>query len=81
MIPNIGSHLVTVQGIADLLFEEEDGFVLVDFKTDHVANPAALSERYEKQMRLYAKMLGKITPKPIKEQIIYSLYQGREIVL
>lgn len=81
VIPNIGSHLVTVQGIADLLFEEEDGFVLVDFKTDHVANLAVLAERYEKQMRLYAKMLGKITPKPIKEQIIYSLYQGREIVL
>ena len=29
------------------------------FKTDHVANPAVLAERYEKQMRLYAKIAWK----------------------
>lgn len=81
VIPNIGEHLVTVQGIADLIFIENDNWILVDFKTDHVASPAVLEQRYRPQMELYAKMIQDITHKKVAQKIIYSLYQGREVVL
>lgn len=81
VIPNIGQHLVTVQGIADLLFEENGGWILVDFKTDHVHDPEILVQRYRAQIQLYAKMIGDITGKPVHEKILYSLYQGAELKL
>ena len=79
VIPNIGEHQVTVQGIADLLFEENGGWVLVDFKTDRISSEQLLADRYRKQLELYARMIADITAKPVKQKILYSLYQGREI--
>ena len=79
VIPNIGEHRITVQGVADLIFEEEDGLVLVDFKTDKAENPGILVYRYRSQLELYAKMIEILTHQKVKEKIIYSLYLGRQI--
>ena len=38
---------VLVQGIADCVFEEQDGLVLVDYKTDRVSNQQELLDRYK----------------------------------
>ena len=40
-----------VEGTIDLLFRQEGGYVVVDFKTD--ADPNAQSERYERQLAWY----------------------------
>ena len=49
-----------VEGIADLLFEELDGWVLVDYKTDALSGgPAAVVERYRPQIEAYAAALGR----------------------
>ena len=48
VIPNIGEHLVTVQGIADMIFEEDGAWVLADFKTDRV-DADTLCDRYRRQ--------------------------------
>ena len=73
MLPNIGEHLVTVQGIADLIFEEADGWTLVDFKTDRVADASQLIQRYREQLELYAQMLSKTNGIPICRKVIYPL--------
>ena len=44
---------VLVQGIIDVFWEEEDGIVLLDYKTDRVDNAEELIRRYKKQLELY----------------------------
>lgn len=63
---------VLVQGVIDVYFEEEDGLVLLDYKTDRVAEAEELRSRYHIQMELYARALEQITQKPVKERLIYS---------
>lgn len=72
---------VMVQGIIDCLFEEEDGFVLVDYKTDNVVKNAEilLKEKYAKQLELYSFAIESLTGKRVKERIIYHLKTGKEI--
>lgn len=44
----------------DCAFREGDGWVLLDYKTDRVEDPAAFVARYAPQLRLYAQALGEI---------------------
>lgn len=63
---------VLVQGVIDVYFEEEDGLVLLDYKTDRVEEAEELRARYHIQMNLYARALEQITRKHVKEKLIYS---------
>lgn len=63
---------VLVQGIIDVYFEEEDGLVVVDYKTDKVRSMKALENRYKIQLHYYAAALEQITGMRVKEKIIYS---------
>jgi ATP-dependent helicase/nuclease subunit A len=42
-----------VEGTVDVVFEEGDGLIVLDFKTDR--EPAELKEQYERQLRLYCR--------------------------
>jgi ATP-dependent exoDNAse (exonuclease V) beta subunit len=42
-----------VEGTVDVVFEEGDGLVVVDFKTDR--EPAELKDQYERQLTLYCR--------------------------
>ncbi len=72
-----------LQGIADCIFEEEDGFVIVDYKTDNVLNINQFVDNYKMQLKLYKLAFGLILDKPVKSSYIYSfkLKQGIEIKL
>lgn len=70
---------VLVQGIIDVYFEEEDGLVVLDYKTDQIYSPKELAEKYHAQLDYYAMALEKMTHKKVKEKIIYSFAQKREI--
>ena len=72
------SRHTLLQGVIDLCFLEEDQWILVDYKTDY-ANEETLLARYGEQLKWYARALNKITGKPVKEAIIFSLREGREI--
>ncbi len=65
---------VVVQGIADLLFREEDGWVIVDYKTDRVSTGEELAARYGDQLRLYAKMVKDANRLEVKELVLYSFH-------
>ncbi len=68
-----GEGEVLLQGVIDLFFEEPDGIVLVDFKSDRVtkATRAARAGEYEGQLSAYAEALTRITGKPIKEKLLF----------
>lgn len=73
---------ILVQGIIDAWFEDADGLVLVDYKTDRIPSGrdgSYLVERYEKQLAYYADALSSITGKPVKEKLLYSFSLGRAI--
>ena len=53
-----------VEGAVDLAFESEEGFVVVDFKTDR---PEGVTlERYRRQVGLYAAAIARATGKPAR---------------
>ncbi len=64
---------IVVKGMIDCLFEEEDGYVLLDFKTDYVTNDTIQSvvDNYKIQLELYAKAVNKALDKNVKEKYIY----------
>ena len=76
-------ELVLIQGIIDAWFEEDDGLVIVDYKTDRIAEgeEQTLIDRYRIQLAYYAKALSQIAGKQVKETVIYSMALQREIVV
>jgi ATP-dependent exoDNAse (exonuclease V) beta subunit len=55
---------VLIDGQADLAFEEEGGWVVVDFKTDAEIGGAA--EPYRRQVALYAAAIARSTGHPAR---------------
>ena len=72
---------VLIQGIIDVYLEEEDGIVLVDYKTDLVKDPKELILRYRVQLDYYEEALVRLTGKCVKEKLIYSFGLEQEITL
>lgn len=72
---------VLIQGIIDAFFEEDGRLVVVDYKTDLVAEGQELIRRYQVQLDYYAEALNRITGKAVSQKIIYSFALGQEIVL
>ncbi|MGN1088872.1 MAG: 3'-5' exonuclease, partial [Huintestinicola sp.] len=68
-----------LQGVADCIFREKDGYVLVDYKTDRNVTEEMLTDRYEKQLRLYAAAFSLILDAPVKKAYIYSFCLSKEI--
>ena len=68
-----------VQGIIDVFFQEEDGIVLLDYKTDRVDAEEDLVIRYEKQLQLYKSAIEKAYNTPVKEMILYSFALDKTI--
>ena len=73
---NLSEGQSLIQGVIDLCFWEEDGWVLVDYKTD-LAGEDALRARYTFQLQWYAKALARITGRPVKEAALFSLRNGQ----
>ena len=67
--------MTLIQGIIDVFWMEEDGIVLLDYKTDSVAEPKELVLRYEEQLNLYAEALNRVfvdSGLKVKEKLIYA---------
>ena len=71
---------VLMQGVIDMLIEEEDGLTVVDYKASS-ASPEMLKERYSRQIELYADAAGKIWQRPVKRRILLNVLQNYEINL
>ena len=73
----------SLHGFIDLLFEEEDGLVVVDYKTDAVteAQLPEVADRYRLQGGAYAHAISEITGKTVKEVVFLYLQPKMEVVL
>ncbi|WP_101911484.1 helicase-exonuclease AddAB subunit AddA [Marasmitruncus massiliensis] len=70
-----------IQGVADCVFLENGGAIIVDYKTDYVKTAEELVQRYRIQLDLYRKVLGESLGLPVKECVLYSFSLSQEIVL
>ena len=68
-----GEGELLLQGVIDLFFEEEDGLVLVDFKSDRItqAQREARAAEYAGQLTAYGEALQRITGRPVKEKHLF----------
>jgi ATP-dependent exoDNAse (exonuclease V) beta subunit len=55
---------VLVEGFVDLAFADEQGFVVVDFKTDRELDGTI--ERYQRQVSIYAAAIAAATGRPAR---------------
>jgi ATP-dependent helicase/nuclease subunit A len=68
---------VLLQGVIDCLIPEEDGFILLDYKTDHIPFNVNtnleedLLQRYQVQLFLYSRAVEDVWNKPVKAAYLY----------
>ena len=72
---------VVVQGVCDFVFEEDDGLVIVDYKTDRIRSIEELSDRYSRQLLIYRLAMEKMTGRRVKECVLYSIELGKALSL
>ncbi|TYP78022.1 UvrD-helicase domain-containing protein [Paenibacillus methanolicus] len=76
-----GDEPIMIQGVIDCLFEDEGGLVLLDYKTDRVAEDryAEAAEKHRFQMKLYAEAIGMILGRPVDACYLFFLNGGRAV--
>ena len=72
---------VILQGIIDAFIMEEEGIILVDYKTDRVKDGEELRNRYQKQIDLYSEALEQILGKKVRRRVLYSFSLGEKVDL
>jgi len=78
--PRAAGEQVLLQGVVDCFWQETDGIVLVDFKTDRLSGSAEEKIlRYTPQLRAYAGALARIFEKPVKEAWLYFFDAARAV--
>ena len=70
---------VILQGAIDCIIVENDGIIIVDYKTDKVKTLSELAVRYSKQLLLYKNAAEQLFDKPVKKCCIYSIFRGKEL--
>lgn len=73
-----GSGIISVQGVVDACFLEEDEWILLDYKTDFVHGRGAeanfeAAQKHALQLSLYAQALAKMTGKVVRERYVVLL--------
>ena len=72
---------VMLRGVIDLYFEEDDGLVILDYKTDWIDNnnKKEIIHKYKKQLELYQEALEQSFNKKVSKKYIYSTCLGQAI--
>ncbi len=72
-----------LRGVVDLAFREEDGWVLVDYKTDRLDGRSAekAARGYAGQMRLYQEAWERCTGETVKEALLYFTATGAVVAV
>ncbi|WP_018886719.1 UvrD-helicase domain-containing protein [Paenibacillus massiliensis] len=75
----IANDKVMVKGIVDCMFEDSEGLVLIDYKTDQISEYRTMDrlvEQYSFQLELYARVMKGILHKPVAECWLCFLETG-----
>ena len=71
--PGVKDDTILLQGVIDCALIEDDGIIILDFKTDFIteSNKEGKISQYRAQVQTYAKALSKIYEIPVKASYIY----------
>jgi ATP-dependent helicase/nuclease subunit A len=74
-----GAHLV--EGVVDLVFEEDGALVVVDYKSDAIAADQALVQaaHHAPQLQLYGRGLAQAAGVPVRERLVLFTALGRTV--
>jgi ATP-dependent helicase/nuclease subunit A len=74
-------HLV--EGVVDLVFEEAEGWVVVDYKTDGIVEAQALAQaaHHAPQLQLYGRGLAQATGRPVRERVVLFTATGQAVAV
>ncbi len=75
---------IELSGIIDVCFLEDNKWVVIDYKTDHIYSKQQYKQRideYSTQINLYSNALEKLTNLPVKEKHIYFLNQNQDVLI
>jgi ATP-dependent helicase/nuclease subunit A len=74
-----GEHLV--EGVVDLVFEERDGLVVVDYKSDPISEDQLLAQaaHHAVQLQLYGRGLAQAAGRPVRERLVVFTALGRAV--
>jgi ATP-dependent helicase/nuclease subunit A len=74
-----GEHLV--EGVVDLVFEEDEGWVVVDYKTDGIVEAQAIAQaaHHAPQLQLYGRGLAQATGRPVHERVVLFTGTGQAV--
>ena len=77
--PGVTSEQIILQGVVDCALIEDDGIIVLDFKTDYVTEEtlALVAEKYRSQVSVYADALTRIYQKPVKSAQLYFFALNR----
>ena len=76
-----GNETILLKGLMDLVFEEEDGIVIVDYKTDRIRSSRLLARNYRLQMRCYRRAVEEMTGRRVKETLLWSFALDRAVAV
>jgi ATP-dependent helicase/nuclease subunit A len=76
-----GHGELLVQGTIDCCFIEDGEWVLLDYKTDRTDDMDALRAHYDKQLKVYALALERITGIKVKQRTLCLLESGGTLEL
>lgn len=78
--PDADGEELLLQGVVDCAIEENGKLCIIDYKTDHIKDVAALNERvafYSGQLRAYASALRRIFGMEVSSCVLYFLESGK----
>lgn len=80
---NIENESVLLQGVVDCAVIEDDGIVVLDFKTDRVTEEtlSVVADSYRLQVLAYAQALSRIYQMPVKSTQLYFFSIGRFVTV
>jgi ATP-dependent helicase/nuclease subunit A len=72
-----------VEGIVDLVFEEDGQLVVVDYKSDAIGDDLAIlrADAHKEQLRLYGRGLVQALGRPVRERLILFTALGRTVAV
>ena len=72
-----------IEGVVDLVFEEEGQLVVVDYKTDHVTAEQAVDQaaHHAPQLRIYGRGLALALGMPVRERLVLFTAIGEAVAV
>jgi len=71
--PDAKGEQILFQGVVDCAILDDDGIIVLDFKTDHVTEETLekITQKYRSQVVSYADALSRIYKMPVKSAMLY----------